>query len=306
MSGRAEGPDAIMKEAEGGRPSFIPRSSLLLGQVVRTRPSMAAGALVLAVFVVAAVFAGLLAPYAYDEGDLNDRMAGPSVQHALGTDKVGRDILSRLMHGARQSLLLGAGAVVISQGLAALVGVTSAYFRGWFDLAVQRVIDIWIALPGLLFLIFVIGTIGGSLPVVLVVLGLLLFAGSSRVLRGATLGLNALPYVDAARALGAANGRVILRHIMPNLLPLIVVQATLQFGAAILIESSLSFLGYGVPPPNPTWGRMLAEARNDLTSPGGFNLALWPGLAITLVVYSFNMVGDGLSDLLDPRRRMRR
>jgi peptide/nickel transport system permease protein len=230
-------------------------------------------------------------------------VAPPSRAHLLGTDKVGRDIFSRLLYGARQSLLLGVGAVLLSQALALLVGVTSGYFRGWFDLLVQRVIDIWIALPGLLFLIFVIGTIGGSMPVVLVVLGLLLFAGSSRVLRGVTLGLTAHPYVDAARGLGASHTRVILRHIVPNLLPLVVVQATLQLGAAILIESSLSFLGYGVPPPNPTWGRMLADARSDLTSPGGFNLALWPGLAITLVVYSFNMFGDGLHALMDPRRR---
>ena len=273
---------------------------------VGSRPSAVAGAFVVTVFLLAALLADVLAPYSYDEGDLDDRMAGPSAEHLLGTDKVGRDVFSRLMYGARQSVLLAVGAVLISQGLAALVGLTSGYFGGWFDLAMQRVIDIWIALPGLLFLIFVIGTIGGSLPVVLVVLGLLLFAGSSRVLRGVTLGVKGLPYVEAAWATGASHRRVILRHILPNVLPLIVVQATLQMGAAVLIESSLSFLGYGVPPPSPTWGRMLADARSDLASPGGFNLAVWPGLAITLVVYSFNMLGDGLHDLLDRQYRLRR
>jgi peptide/nickel transport system permease protein len=260
-------------------------------------------ALVIAALLLTALLAGVVAPYSADEGDLGNRLAGPSRAHPLGTDKVGRDILSRLIFGARLSVLLSVGAVLISQGLAALVGISGGYFGGWLDLAVQRVIDIWIALPGLLFLIFVIGTLGGSLPVVLVVLGLLLFAGSARVVRGATLAVSGRPFIDAARGLGASDGRVILRHILPNVLPLIVVQATLQLGAAVLIESSLSFLGYGVPPPSPTWGRMLADARADLMTPGGFNLALWPGLAITLVVYSFNVLGDGLHDLLALRRR---
>jgi peptide/nickel transport system permease protein len=280
---------------------FSTRAALL--RLIRARPAAVAGALVVAAFLMAALFADLLAPYSAEEGNLDNRMAGPSPEHLLGTDKVGRDIFSRLMYGARQSVLLGVGAVLISQALAAVVGMTSGYFGGWLDLAVQRVIDMWVALPGLLFLIFVIGTIGGSTTAVLVVLGLLLFAGSSRVLRGVTLSLKGLPYVDAARGVGASHARVIFRHILPNVLPLIVVQATLQMGAAILIESSLSFLGFGVPPPSPTWGRMLADARSDLTSPGGFNLAVWPGLAITLVVFSFNMLGDGLHDALDRSRR---
>ena len=284
--------------------AFNLRSALV--RLLRGRPAAAAGALVVAAFLFAAIFADLLAPYAAEEGNLDNRMAGPSLEHLLGTDKVGRDIFSRLMYGARQSVLLGVGAVLISQVLAAVVGMSSGYFGGWLDLAVQRVIDMWIALPGLLFLIFVIGTIGASTPAVLVVLGLLLFAGSSRVLRGVTLSLKGLPYVDAARGIGASHPRIILRHLLPNVLPLIVVQATLQIGAAILIESSLSFLGFGVPPPSPTWGRMLADARSDLTSPGGFNLAVWPGLAITLVVFSFNMLGDGLHDALDQSRRRAR
>lgn len=275
-------------------------------RLLRGRPAAVAATAVLLVFLFAALLADVIAPYSHEEGELSDRLAGPSRDHLLGTDKVGRDIFSRLLYGARQSLLLGVGAVLIAQVLAAVVGCATAYFGGWLDTAVQRVIDIWITLPGLLFLIFVIGTIGSSLVVVLVVLGLLLFAGSSRVLRGVVLGLKTNPFVEAARGLGASDGRIILRHILPSLMPLIAVQATLQLGAAVLIESSLSFLGYGVPPPNPTWGRMLADARGDLATPGGFNLALWPGLAITVVVFSFNMLGDSLHDLLDPRRRARR
>lgn len=274
-------------------------------RTLRSEPAAALGLIVVILVLIAALFAGFLAPYGVDQGDLDNRMAAPSIEHPLGTDKVGRDVLSRLIYGARASVLLAVGAVLISQTLAAVVGLASGYFGGWFDLLAQRVIDIWIALPGLLFLIFVIGTIGASVPVVLVVLGLLLFAGSSRLLRGVTLSLKGYPFVEAARGLGASHTRVIARHILPNILPLIVVQATLQIGAAILIESSLSFLGFGVPPPSPTWGRMLADARGDLTSPGGFNLAVWPGLAITAVVYSFNVVGDALHDLLERRHRTR-
>ena len=285
------------------RPHLRPLTALW--QIARARPETALAALVIALILAAAVLAGIVAPYPAEGGDLDDRMAGPSSRHLLGTDKVGRDVLSRLIYGARQSLLLGAGAVLIAQLLAALLGITSAYFGGWFDLAVQRVIDMWIAVPGLLFLIFVIGTIGASARVVLVVVGLLLFAGSSRVVRGVTLSIMGLTFVDAAQGTGASHARVILRHILPNLLPLIAIQATMQLGAAVLIESSLSFLGYGVPPPAPTWGRMLADARSELTLPGGFNLALWPGLAITLVVFSFNLLGDGLHQILDPRRRRR-
>lgn len=280
-----------------------PRHRARLAQAMRERPAAAIATAVLTTLLAVAMLANVVAPYSPDSGDLNNRMAGPSRAHPLGTDKVGRDLMSRLIFGARHSLTLAVGAVLISQALAVVVGVASGYAGGLFDLVVQRIIDIWIALPGLLFLIFVIGTIGGSLPTVLIVLGLLLFAGSSRVLRGATIGLAGLPYVEAAHGVGATPLRVVVRHILPNLLPLIVVQATLQLGAAILVESSLSFLGYGVPPPSPTWGRMLADARGDLTSPGGFNLALWPGLVITVTVYALNVLGDGLHDLLGPRRR---
>jgi peptide/nickel transport system permease protein len=272
---------------------------------MRARPAAAAGTAVVFVLLVAAVFADVMAPYGAEQGDLDERMAGPTLQHPLGTDRVGRDVFSRLIYGARQSILLAVGAVFVAQVLATVIGVACGYFGGWFDLLAQRAIDILIALPGLLFLIFVIGTIGASTTVVLIVLGLLLSAGSSRVLRGVTLTLSGMPYIEAVRGTGASHTRVILRHILPNLLPLIVVQGTILVGAAILIESSLSFLGFGPPPPNPTWGRMLAEARNDLTSAGGFNLAVWPGLAITLAVYSFNVMGDGLHELLNRPYRQR-
>lgn len=273
---------------------------------LRTHPTATVGAVVLLAFLLAAVFAEFVAPYPFDAGDLDNRMAGPSAQHLLGTDKVGRDVFSRIIFGTRQSVLVAVGAVLLSQTLAVAVGLASGYFGGWFDMAAQRLIDIWIALPALLFLIFVIGTVGGSRRVVLVALGVLLFAGSSRIVRGVTLSLKHTGFVDAARGLGGSDLRVIVRHMLPNVLPLIVVQATLQMGAAVLIESSLSFLGFGVPPPSPSWGRMLADARNDLAAPGGFNLAVWPGLAITVVAYSFAVLGDGLQDLFDPRSRQQR
>ncbi|MGD9889857.1 MAG: ABC transporter permease [Dehalococcoidia bacterium] len=301
----AQPPERVVRGADL-EPS-APRDGLLGSAVhwVRLHPSALIGGGVVLAFLLVAIFADVLAPYGIDEGDLDNRMAAPSAEHLLGTDKVGRDLFSRLIYGTRASMLLAVGAVLVSQTLAAVVGLASGYFGGWFDLIAQRVIDIWIALPGLLFLIFVIGTIGASTPVVLIVLGLLLFAGSSRVIRGVTLSLKAYPFVEAARGTGASHARVIARHLLPNVLPLIVVQATLQLGIAVLIESSLSFLGFGVPPPTPTWGRMLADARGDLTSPGGLNLAVWPGLAITAVVYSFNMLGDTLHDILEFHQRPR-
>lgn len=282
------------------------RRSAVLLRWLRTHPTAAIAAAMLLAFLLAAIFADVVAPHPFDAGDLDNRMAGPSAEHLLGTDKVGRDIFSRIIFGARQSVLVAVGAVLVSQLLATVVGLVSGYFGGWFDLAAQRLIDIWIALPALLFLIFVIGTVGGSRRVVLVALGVLLFAGSARIVRALTLTLKNTGFVDAARGLGGSDLRVILRHILPNVLPLVVVQATLQMGAAVLIESSLSFLGFGVPPPNPSWGRMLADARNDLAAPGGFNLAFWPGLAITLVAYGFAVLGDDLHDLFDPRSRDRR
>lgn len=280
----------------GEPPASRPYRSLL--RAARRRPSLVASGAALTLILLVALFANLIAPHPHDSGDLQDRLAAPSLSHPLGTDKVGRDTLSRLMVGARQSVLLGGGAVLIAQALAALAGIASGYLGGWFDTATQRLLDLWSALPGLLFLIFVIGTVGPSRPVVLASLGLLLFTSSSRLMRAMTLGIKNESFVEAAQGLGASPARVILRHLLPNLLPLLAVQATLQLGSAILLESSLSFLGYGVPPPSPTWGRMLADARGDLSSPGGFSLALWPGLAITVVVFCLNMFGDGLHDLL--------
>lgn len=296
----SERPDLHGRLAPSVAPPEPSAGRSLLAAARRRRSLVASGA-ALTLFLVVALFANLIAPHPHDSGDLHDRMSAPSWSHPLGTDKVGRDTLSRLMVGARQSVLLGGGAVLIAQALAALTGIASGYLGGWFDTAVQRLLDLWGALPGLLFLIFVIGTVGPSRAVVLATLGLLLFTGSSRLMRGMTLGIKNESFVEAAQGLGASPGRVIVRHILPNLLPLLAVQATLQLGAAILLESSLSFLGYGAPLPTPTWGRMLADARGDLTSPGGFSLALWPGLAITAVVFCLNMFGDGLHDLLTDR-----
>lgn len=270
---------------------------------LRARPDVALSLVVIGALLLAAALAPVIAPYPYEAGDLDRRLTGPSLAHPLGTDQVGRDILSRLIYGARESVLLGAGAVLLSQALATVAGIGAAYAGGWLDLAILWLTDILTALPSLLLLIFVIGTVGGSLAAVLGALALLLFAGSARVIRAATLSLRGEGYVETAQGLGAGWAQIVRRHILPNVLPLIAVQAALQLGAAIVIESSLSFLGYGVPPPRPTWGRMLADARGDLTQPGGFNLALWPGLAITLAVYALTTAGDGLHDLLSGRRR---
>jgi peptide/nickel transport system permease protein len=197
---------------------------------------------------------------------------------------------------------VGFGAVGISTLLAVTIGVLSAYFGGWFDLAVQRLVDIWIAFPALVLLVSLIAVIGPGLWSVTFVLGVLLAPGTSRVVRGAVIGIRHLPYIEAARCVGAGDSRMILRHVLPNVYAPVIVLATVQLGAAILAESTLSFLGYGIPPPFPAWGAMLSGTGRAfmLQSPW---LSIWPGLAISAAVFGFNMLGDALRDELDPRLR---
>ena len=254
------------------------------------------------VFVLVAAGAPWLAPYSYDVGSAVERLQGPTPAHPFGTDANGRDMLSRIIWGARISVTVGFGAVLLSTLTAVGVGVVSGYFGGWFDLLVQRLVDVWISFPALVLLVSLMAVIGPGLWSVTVVLGVLLAPGTSRVVRGAVIGMRHQPYIESVRGLGAGHGRVIWRHVLPNVFAPIIVLATVQLGTAILAESTLSFLGYGVPPPHPAWGAMLSGTGRAymLQSPW---LSVWPGLAISLVVFGFNMLGDALRDELDPRLR---
>jgi peptide/nickel transport system permease protein len=295
--------DAVRPDApSSGRRS--PRSGWagwLRSFVARKPLGAIGGALVLLMLIVAAA-APVLAPYPYDVGEASVRLQGPSLAHPFGTDANGRDMLSRVIWGARISVTVGFGAVAISTLLAVTVGIISGYFGGWIDLTVQRLVDIWIAFPALVLLISLVAVAGPGLWSVTGILGILLAPGTSRVVRSAVISIRHLPYIESASCIGAGHTRVLLKYILPNVLAPIIVLATVQLGTAILAESTLSFLGYGVPPPHPAWGGMLSGTGRAfmLQSPW---LSIWPGLAISLAVFGFNMLGDALRDELDPRLR---
>jgi peptide/nickel transport system permease protein len=266
----------------------------------RRKPLGAAGAAIVLLMIVVAIFAPVIAPYEYDYQRLGERLRDPSAQHLMGTDNLGRDIFSRVVYGARVSITIGFIAVAIQTCLVTVLGVISGYYGRWLDLFFQRFIDIWIAMPGLLALIFFISVFGPSMATVTILLGVLGAAGGSRVVRGAVIAVRAQPYIEAARVIGASDRRVMLVHVLPNVLHVVVIGSTVAIGAFILAEASLAFLGFGVPPPYPTWGQMLNVSREYLYFPW---LALWPGLALTATVFGFNVFGDALRDALDPRLR---
>jgi peptide/nickel transport system permease protein len=243
---------------------------------------------------------GVIYPYA--KQDLRARLQGSSSDHLLGTDAIGRDILSRLLYGARSAVMVSFGAVFIQQSIGGTVGIMAGYYGGWIDKALYRVVDVFQALPGLVVLITILGIFGSGLWQLVFVIGALFGPTNSRVIRGQTLYVMASPFIEAARVVGAGDRRIMSRYVLPNVFALIVLGATLSLGFVVLLEATLSFLGYGLPPPFPSWGQMLSlEGRQYMrTQPG---LAIYPGLAIGILVFSFNLFGDALRDVLDPRLR---
>jgi peptide/nickel transport system permease protein len=275
-----------------------------LGSFIRRKPLGAIGVVIILLLVLMALGAPWLAPYPYDIGVAADRLKGPSLAHPFGTDANGRDLLSRIIWGARVSVTIGFGAVALSMLLSISVGVVSGYFGGWIDLIVQRLVDVWISFPALVLLVSLVAIMGPGLISTTIILGILLAPGTARVVRSAVLAMRHQPYVESARCAGAGHGRIVRSYVLPNVMAPIIVLATVQLGFAILAESTLSFLGYGVPPPFPTWGAMLSGTGRAfmLQSPW---LSIWPGLAISAAVFGFNMLGDALRDELDPRLRGR-
>lgn len=269
---------------------------------VRRKPLGAAGGLVLAGMLALALLAERVAPYGYDEADIFSRLKAPSGAHWLGTDNLGRDLLSRVIYGARVSMAVGFGGVVVGLLLGTAVGLVSGYFGGRLDLVLQRVVDAFMCFPLLLVALTIMALLGPGLGNVILTLGLVLGVRDSRVIRSAVLSIKAHLYLEAARALGAAHAAMIGRHVLPNILAPIIILGTVNLGAIILTEAALSFLGFGVPPPRPSWGGMLSGAGlvHMLRAPW---LALWPGVALSLAVFGANMLGDALRDVLDPRLR---
>jgi len=269
---------------------------------VRRKPLGAAGGLVLAGMLALALLAERVTPYGYDEADIFSRLKAPSQVHWLGTDNLGRDLLSRVIYGARVSMAVGFGGVALGLLLGTAVGLVSGYFGGRLDLVLQRVVDAFMCFPLLLVALTIMALLGPGLGNVILTLGLVLGVRDSRVIRSAVLSVKAHLYLEAARALGAAHAAMIGRHVLPNILAPIIILGTVNLGAIILTEAALSFLGFGVPPPRPSWGGMLSGAGlvHMLRAPW---LALWPGVALSLAVFGANMLGDALRDLLDPRLR---
>ena len=268
----------------------------------RRYPLGAVGALIVAIFILTAVFADVIAPTDPTATNSKFSLAPPSSMFWLGADFMGRDMYSRIVHGARISLAVGAGAM----GLGALIGITvglaSGYLGGWFDLIVQRLLDIMQSLPLLVMAIVMAASLGPSMKNTIFAIAIPLVPTVARVVRSNTLSLREQPFVEAARAVGMGEIRIAVRHVLPNTLAPLIVLATAQLGSAILVEASLSFLGLGIPEPHPSWGRMLSESAAEYVRTAPW-LVIFPGVAISLTVFGTNLLGDALRDILDPRQR---
>jgi peptide/nickel transport system permease protein len=267
-----------------------------------TQNRLAAGsAAVFAGLLVIALLAPRIVPFPPAQQDLDGRLAAPGHAHVLGTDGFGRDVLSRIMVGARASLATG----VLATGLALLIGTAVGIFGGYFvgqvDLWMTRLTELALGIPPLFLVLLIVALFGPSLRNTILVIGLVYWPPTARIIRGEALRVRQHQFIEAAHAVGAATGRIVVRHLLPNLLPTLIVQATLFMADAILIESGLSYLGVGIQPPAPSWGNMLVDGRRYVDS--AWWIATFPGTAIFVTVLSINLVGDGLRDALDPRRR---
>lgn len=272
-----------------------------VGRTLRAQPLGAAGAVVIVTLILMAVFAPVVAPY--DPTSTDGRsLRGPSAKHFFGTDDKGRDIFSRVVHGSRTSLQVGIIATFVGVVGGALVGLLSGYFGGWVDTIFQRFMDSLQAFPVLILALIMVAVVGASIINLMVVVGIAIIPGVGRIIRGIVLSEKQNQYVEAARSIGASNGRVVFRHILPNLAAPLIIIATSLLAGAILVEASLSFLGLGTPPPTPSWGGDLSgQARRYFTHAPW--MAIFPGMALSLVVLGFNLMGDAMRDVLDPRLR---
>jgi peptide/nickel transport system permease protein len=282
-----------------------PRRARWISEIVdfvRHRPLGAVGAALILLMVAMAATAGLIAPYNPVANDYTAMLAAPSNEHWLGTDAHGRDVLTRILYGSRTALMVGLGASFIGATLGAVIGVASAYFGGRVDLVVQRVMDVFFAFPVIILALAVVAVLGTGAGNVILAIAAPMIPRCARVVRSSALAVREMPYIDAARASGFGHRRIILRHMLPNVMAPILIMATAFLGEAILLEASLSFLGLGVQEPTAAWGLMLRGAAVEFAETAPW-MAIFPGLAISMAVFGFNLFGDSLRDALDPRLR---
>jgi peptide/nickel transport system permease protein len=271
-------------------------------RLLREKPFGAAAGMVFILFVFCGVFANVLAPYGFNEITPLERLRPPSLKHLFGTDNLGRDLFSRCLYGARLSVIIGLSAATIATAISVAIGTLTGYLGGRFDMIVQRFVDAYMSFPELVILIAVVSVVGPGMVQIIGILSLVLGIAGSRIIRSAVVSARENVYVHAAQSIGASTGRILWRHILPNIMPPIIVLFTTRIGAVILAESGLSFLGLGIPPPAPTWGGLLSGSGRTYMFQGPW-LALAPGLCLTIVVYATNVFGDALRDILDPRMR---
>ena len=271
-------------------------------RLIKEKPLGAVGGIIFVIFLFCGLFADFLIPYGINETNLSVRLEPPSTTHLLGTDQLGRDVLSRVLIGAQLSMIIGFLAAGFATVISIVLGVLSGYFGGKVDMIIQRFVDAWMSFPDLLFLIVVISIVGPGVPQIVMALSLIYGIAGSRIVRGSVISVRENMHTHAARSMGARTMHILVRHILPNIMPVVIVLFTTRVGATILTEAGLSFLGLGVPPPTPTWGGMLSGTGRTYMYLGPW-LVIAPGLCLTIVVYAINVYGDALRDLLDPRMR---
>ena len=273
-----------------------------LVRLVKEQPLGTVGAAITLILLLTGIFADVLAPYGMNETYVADHLSPPSAELLFGTDDLGRDVFSRVIYGARVSVIVGLSGAITSTLISLIIGVLSGYLGGKFDLLVQRGVDIWMSLPSLVFLMIIVTIVGTGMLPIIIMLGLIYGIPGSRIIRGAVIGVKENAYVSAARVIGCSTPRILTRHILRNILATAIVLFTIRVPAVILTEASLSFLGFGLPPPTPSWGGMISGAGRQYMFQAPW-MVLWPGVALAIVVYGINMFGDAVRDLVDPRLR---
>jgi len=271
-------------------------------RLVKEKPMGLVGGIIVLIMFLTGIFANFLAPHGYNDYIAGQFLKPPTIAFPMGTDNVGRDIFSRIIYGARVSMIVGLCGSILDVAVATVIGSISGFIGGKFDMVLQRFVDAFMCFPGLMLLITLMSLLGTGMAQVIVVLGIVWGVGGSRVVRGAVIAVKENVYVEAARAVGGSTRTTIFRHVLPNILAPIIVLFTTAVGGIVLAEASLSFLGYGIPPPTPSWGGMLSTSGRSymLMAPW---MVIWPGAALTVAVFGINMLGDALRDLLDPRLR---